>query len=214
MASARVVGCPIVSPVVVFLDSGDEVVLTCSSADVAVTAGTVDMVFLAMDGGLLTANVGEGNGLVFDATTSSVTAPSTNPDTIVVFVEGAEVSLAPGNTVRGVSIDIKPGSTPNSINLGAKGALPVAILTTLGFDASEVDGATLTLAGAGVRLKGRGQNLGRLEDVDGDGDLDLVVKFSINELSLVLDSSQALLAGRTLSGQELRGVDSVRVVPE
>jgi len=211
---ARVAGCPLTSPVVVFLDAGEEVVLTCSSADVAVTAGTVDMVFFALDGGFVTASVGEGNSLVFDATTSSVTAPSTNPDTIVVFVKGVQVNLVPGNTVRSVAIDIKPGSSPNSINVGAQGALPVAILTTPEFDASEADGATLTLAGAAVRLRGRGQNMGTLEDVDGDGDLDLVVKFSINELSLVLGSSQVFLEGQTLSGQDIRGVDSVRVVPE
>ena len=42
-----------------------------------------------------------------------------------------------------VNIDIKPGSETNTINLGSKGNVPVAILSTTVFDATT------------VRLKGR-----------------------------------------------------------
>jgi hypothetical protein len=38
-----------------------------------------------------------------------------------------------------VLIDIKPGSDPNSINLGSRGTVPVAILSTQDFDATTVD---------------------------------------------------------------------------
>ena len=44
-----------------------------------------------------------------------------------------------------VEIDIKPGSDPNSINLKSKGVVPVAVLTTDDFDASDVDPDTVTL---------------------------------------------------------------------
>ena len=47
-----------------------------------------------------------------------------------------------------VNIDIKPGSDPNSINLSAKGVLPVAILGAENFDVTEIDPTTVRLADA------------------------------------------------------------------
>jgi hypothetical protein len=53
-----------------------------------------------------------------------------------------------------VEIDIKPGSSPNSIKLGSNGVVPVAILSSESFSATTVDPDTVTLAGAGVAVKG------------------------------------------------------------
>ena len=44
-------------------------------------------------------------------------------------------------------IDIKPGSCPNPFNGKSKGSVPVAILGSADFDVSEVDPATIELAG-------------------------------------------------------------------
>jgi len=112
-----------------------------------------------------------------------------------------------------VCIDIKPGSDPNSINLGAEGGVPVAILTTADFDAALVDEFSLTLSGSAVRLKGKSDKAGSLEDVDGDGDLDLVVQFYIDELALEEGATEAVLEGLTVDGTPIIGRDSVRVVP-
>jgi hypothetical protein len=122
--------------------------------------------------------------------------------------------LTNANGITNVAIDIKPGSYPNSINLGANGVVPVAILTTPDFDASTVDGLSLALSGASVKLRGKSQEVGALEDVDDDGDLDLVVQFYINELELTEGATEAVLAGKTKSGAEIMGKDSVRIVPE
>jgi hypothetical protein len=71
-----------------------------------------------------------------------------------------------------VDIDIKPGSDPNSINLESKGVVPVALLTTDDFDASTVDPVTVEFAGASpLRWV--------IEDVDGDGDVDLLFHVNI-----------------------------------
>jgi len=68
-----------------------------------------------------------------------------------------------------VDIDIKPGSYPNSINLGSNGMIPVAILSSPYFDATQVDADTVALAGAGVAVKGKGNKLlASQEDVNGD----------------------------------------------
>jgi hypothetical protein len=121
--------------------------------------------------------------------------------------------LENANGILRVSIDIKPGSNPNSVNLGSGGTLPVAILSTLQFDAREVDPLSITLAGAQVRLKGKGTPMTSIEDVDGDGLLDLVVHVSTEALQLSGSDTEAILCGQTFAGKEIRGTDSVRIVP-
>jgi hypothetical protein len=112
-----------------------------------------------------------------------------------------------------VEIDIKPGSFPNSINLGSRGAVPVAIISTAAFDARTVDPTTVTLAGAQVRLRGRGTPMASIEDVNGDGLLDLVVHVSTEALQLSESDTEAILEGQTFGGTRIRGADSVRIVP-
>ncbi len=107
-----------------------------------------------------------------------------------------------------VSIDIKPGSDPNPINLGSSGRTPVAILTTEDFDATAVDATT-------VRF-GPGQAAPvhySIEDVDDDGDDDMILHFSTQELGLVYGDTEATLTGQTTNGVYFAGTDSVRIVP-
>lgn len=115
-----------------------------------------------------------------------------------------------------VSIDIKPGSDPNSINLGSGGTVPVAILSTPApnfFDATTVDPLSVTLAGASVKLKGKGTPMASAQDVNDDGLLDLVVHVSTEASELSDGDIQAILTGQTFSGQAIQGSDSVRIVP-
>jgi hypothetical protein len=104
-------------------------------------------------------------------------------------------------------IDIKPGSDPNSINLKSKGVVPVAVLTTDLFDAATVDPDT-------VQLEGVDPVKWAMDDVDEDGDLDLVLHFSTRDLAVPLDanSTEATLTGETYDGEAFSGMDSVRIV--
>ena len=111
-----------------------------------------------------------------------------------------------------VIIDIKPGSDPNSINLGSNGVVPVAILSSDGFDATTVDPLTIELAGAAVRLRGKGAPMASSEDVNGDGLLDMVLHVCTQGLELSEGDLEAELTGRTLEGIDVRGVDAVRIV--
>ncbi len=113
-----------------------------------------------------------------------------------------------------VAIDIKPRSERNRINLRSRGFVPVAILTTDDFDAAWVDEFSLTLSGAPVRVKGKSGHAGTLKDVDGDGDLDLVVQFRIDELVLEEGVTEAVLEGFTLDGIPIIGFDWINVVPQ
>lgn len=70
--------------------------------------------------------------------------------------EGSQHIIEEGSPpVHQVSIDIKPGSYPNSVNLGSRGTIPVAIFSSSAFDARTVDPLSVSLASAPVKLKGK-----------------------------------------------------------
>jgi hypothetical protein len=110
-------------------------------------------------------------------------------------------------TTLNVDIDIKPGGFPNSINLKSKGNVPVAILSSPTFDATTVDQGTVEFADAPALSIG-----GSPEDVNSDGLLDLVLHFSTQSLNLKPGDTETCLTGKTLSGQEFEGCDSVSIV--
>jgi hypothetical protein len=112
-----------------------------------------------------------------------------------------------------VQIDIKPGTSPNSINLGSSGVVPVGILSTATFDATKVDPTTVLLAGASVKVKGKGTPMASFEDVNGDGLMDLVVQVSTEALELTDSDSRAFLEAKTFGGVPVIGSDWIRVVP-
>jgi len=77
-----------------------------------------------------------------------------------------------------VQIDVKPDSETNTTNIGSQGKIAVVLFTTASFDATQVDISTVIFAGATVALSS-------LEDVDGDGDLDLVLHFNVGDTDLL-----------------------------
>ncbi len=114
-----------------------------------------------------------------------------------------------------VDIDIKPGSYPNSINLGSHGSIPVAILSSEEFDATTVDPETVTLAGSGVAVRGKGNKfMAHEDDVNGDGLVDLVVQVETENFdpSSFQDGS-AILTGTTYEGKSIEGSDEINIVP-
>lgn len=110
-----------------------------------------------------------------------------------------------------VAIDIKPGSFPNSINLRAAGVVPVAFLSSSTFDATQVNPTTVTLAGATVKLIGKGNRYACSEtDVNGDLLLDLVCHVETAQFLIEPGSSMAVLEAQTFGGLRIRGDDSSR----
>ena len=134
------------------------------------------------------------NGVLYVAGNGSGNIPITTLEAFTPVIE--------------VAIDITPGSFPNSINPRSRGVIPVAILTTETFDASTVDPAMVRFgpdAAAPVHAA--------LEDVDGDGDTDLILHFRTQDTGIVCGETSASLTGQTFGAQAVEGSDSIRTVP-
>jgi hypothetical protein len=115
-----------------------------------------------------------------------------------------------------VSVDIKPGSDPNSINPRSRGVIPVAILTTsvadgdaLDFDALQVDASTVRFGPAEATIT---RSQGRVKDVDGDGEPDLLLHFKTRDTGIACGDTSAALTGKTFGGQSIVGTDAIQTV--
>ncbi len=133
---------------------------------------------------------------------------------LAAIMLGATVApLAFGNTIGGL-VDIKPGSDPNSINLRSMGVVPVAILGSAGFDVTTIDLSTLAFGPAGAAPAHDLSNPGsHLEDVNGDGFLDLVSHYVQKETGIACGDTEAIISGETIDGIPIDGADSVNPIP-
>lgn len=124
------------------------------------------------------------------------------------------VARAPACSVVDVIIDIKPNNKRNPINPRSRGKIPVAILSSntaagegLDFDALQVDPASARLGpegAAAVRY--------RVNDVDHDGDADLLLLFKTLKTGVACGDTEAAVTGETFSGQAIIGTDTIRTV--
>jgi hypothetical protein len=111
-------------------------------------------------------------------------------------------------------IDIKPGSDPNCFNNDDHGVIPVAIFGSASFDATQIDPASVTLGSLSVKAVGKGNKfLASIEDVDGDGILDMVVKIQDADGAFTSGSGTADITGFLNDGTFFWGTDSICVVP-
>lgn len=138
---------------------------------------------------------------------------TTGLDTVknIIYAEISHLSFFAITMPILVEIDIKPGSYPNSINPNSGGTISVAILTTDSFDASSVIPETVALEGAGAREKGKSGRYGSMKDIDGDGDLDLVIHV-VNDIYWAESATEATLTGMTWDGSIIEGTDSINIV--
>jgi hypothetical protein len=164
------------------------------------------------------ANMDSPADLLFGRSGSSSIAPqyfAGQLDELEIFnraLSAAEVATlfnagSAGKCKVNVEIDINPGSFPNSVNPRNNEVVPVAILTTATFDATTVNPMSVRFGPNGA---GEVHGQGHLEDVDGDGDLDLVLHFRTQAAGIVCGATSASLTGQTFGGQSISGTDSVR----
>ena len=122
-----------------------------------------------------------------------------------------------------VIIDIAPETFPNVINVGADDVVTVSIFSTSGFDATTIKPATLRLGGASLpgddtTRRGDDDDVShrvtrtRIEDVNGDGRLDMVAEFTVARLKFNDHDIVAELWGQTRQGIPFSGTDLVQLV--
>ena len=127
--------------------------------------------------------------------------------------------MFPAGEIRGflavpVDISIKPGSTPPSpINTRSRGTIPVAIISTSGFNAvTAVDTSSLTFGRTGNEHSLAFCNSGG-EDVNGDGLPDLVCHFDTQSTGFEPGDTLGILMGKTVQGAVIVGQEAVVTVP-
>src|SRR5262245_25329517 len=98
-----------------------------------------------------------------------------------------------------VKIDILPGEPGNLVARTPGEVVEVAVLGSPQLDATALLPESLSLAGATV-VKDDAGATHRLADVNGDGRLDLIVRFLAKDLQLAESATRATLHGTTRDG--------------
>lgn len=139
------------------------------------------------------------------STSDYILAGNTVPGAIDTYL--ITVSSTPGQPVSiqlQVQVDVKPGEDPPAINPNSKGVTPVAILSTSTFDASTIDPKSVKFGPKRVSAVHSA-----LEDVNGDGRLDLVLQFPTDQTGITSGDTQACLTGATTAGVSIGGCDTI-----
>ncbi len=197
---------------IVNVNTGMATVIGTFSVDV----GTIGSIVFTSSGTLLGSAFGGPLGnILFDINPANAEVTNIRP------LDGNApqgMAFAPACGSQGVipvEIDIKPGSWPNSFNCrNDNGVIAVAILTTNDFDALMVDQTTVSFEGAFETHadKRTGEPRRHEEDVDMDGNVDLVFHFRSGATALTCSSTEGALEGETFDGRRIHGADEVRNV--
>ncbi len=114
---------------------------------------------------------------------------------------GAQNAFAPPQVI-GINVD--PENDPNFIELLCPSLIPVAILGSEEFDVLDVDVTTLAFGPSGAGATGS-----ELDDVDGDGLIDLLSIYRTVDTGIVRGDPEACLTGETFDGIQFEGCDSI-----
>lgn len=191
-----------------------EHILTSGSVRLDVLVGSAEVEFI-IGGATVVVGVEEGGTVILEETIVDGELQELVVNAIqgVVTVNGEVLPPGESVTIMSVSIDIKPGSDPNCFNNNGHGVIPVAIMSSVDFDANQVDPTTVTLDGQDVRVVGKGNMQAHSEDVNGDGLDDLVVQIEDEDGTYQEGDTVATLTGETFDDKSIMGTDTICIVP-
>jgi hypothetical protein len=114
-------------------------------------------------------------------------------------------------TALQVRIDIKPSASNdiNPVNPDANGVIPVSLLSSSTFDATQVYIPSLRFGRAGTEAPIVTHSY---QDTNGDGRLDLVMQFRTQSTGIQCGDTTAKLTGQTVGGAQITGSDVIRTV--
>jgi hypothetical protein len=120
-------------------------------------------------------------------------------------------------------MDIKPNSFPNTANCGNPNEnIPVAVLGTESFDVTTINliddlgnGQTSPRFGKTGTEASETHNTGHLQDVNGDGLMDMLFHFRFGDTDFACTDTTvtAILKGQTTDGTLFTDADTLRLVP-
>jgi len=84
----------------VILDGGDEFFFDDATFTIESVAGTAEITFVDQDGTTAELSLTQNNELTFDSTEFTFDAPTTNTDDLIIVVDGAEITVSPGETLE------------------------------------------------------------------------------------------------------------------
>jgi hypothetical protein len=172
-------------------------VLTLPVANTGTFYG-IDQLALSLDGSRL--YVPDDDVLrVYAAATGVELDTLTSP----AFLDLTGVCLSPTLPVIEVAMEIKP----ESINPRSRGVIKVVILSDSSFDATEIDPATVRFGAGGAPVERFS-----FEDVDSDGDLDLVLQIRTEQTGIRCSDRSVSLEGETFGGRRFAGEEPIRTV--
>jgi len=108
-----------------------------------------------------------------------------------------------------LTVDIKPDNAQNVVSLKSNGKLPVAILSTKDFNATQIDIASIRFGRTGTEVAPANWTK---QDVNKDGRMDLILQFVVQDTGLLCDDTEARLTARTTSGCPAQGRDPIEVI--
>jgi hypothetical protein len=98
------------------------------------------------------------------------------------------------------------GSDSHAINPNSNDVIPVAVLGSVNFDATQVDFSTAEF-GPG---KASPVHDGHVEDVNNDDIFDMLFHFNTEDTGIACEDTKATLSGETFGGDAFTGTDSVK----
>jgi hypothetical protein len=148
-------------------------------------------------------------------------APSVFPlgDTTVTWIatdlfgnSASDTQLVTVNPLP-VTVDIKPGDSKNTLSLKNDKTIRVAVISSQDFDASTlVDTSPLTDAPSFGGSTPKVAVATSIENVNGDGFLDLVNKYNSGKLGFSVGDTTGCLTGTLTNGIPIKGCDAIRIV--